>query len=190
MGKHENGVFYPSRGPAPEVVTFQQEHPLATWAESLRFVIRHFPQGKPENPIWVLEGSAAVFLLHPGQRPVPNDLDIITPSRAFAHQFSHARGIEVKTLDFWFTIRGLRVNSKRSDYVIHATQAVDFEGTSVLVMHPGLLAVSKLLPYGSHDPRPQDTLDIQLLNVSPDDISETLAVIRGNRARLPVLQAS
>lgn len=190
MEKKENGVFYPSRGPAPEVVRFQQEHPAATWIESLRFVIEHFPQGEPEKPIWVLEGSAAVFLLCPGQRPVPNDLDIITPSRAFAHQFSHTRGIEVKTLDYWFAMRKLHGNPKRKDYVMRATQPVNFDGISVFVMHPGLLAVSKLLPYGSHDPRPQDTLDIQLLNVSPDDMRETLVAIRGNRARLPVLQAS
>ena len=166
--------------PSERVIKFLEAHPKADWQDQIEFIADNFPQIKDGQLQWLLYGSAAIALLLPEQLArSPKDTDIVTWDKIMTREFINSRIFDVKTIQDWFQLRGLSFTPEKGKLLFDQNIAVPFRGKPLKVFNPLALIVSKSFPwFGQPDRREQDTSDINLLQVSPDQVKSFIAQLK------------
>lgn len=168
--------------PTREVQKFLRENPEVGWRNSLTFLLDRYPQVEKGRVIYLIEGGAAIRLLHP-ERQEPGDVDVITRSSKMARDFANAQKIDVKTVSVWFAHRlwpyNYRYfNPKPGEFLLDLNQIVNFEGREIVILNSLGLAASKMLAYGNRPPRDKDLEDLKLLKQDPARVQEVIDRIK------------
>ncbi len=157
--------------PSADVERFIEEHPTADWRARLNFMIDRAPQMQEGAPVWLLEGGAAVHILHP-QRRTPDDIDVISSSPDIAKAFIGADGFDVKGIGEWFTKRGIEPSVTAKEILFQHFIERIVDGKSVYMLDPVALAVSSLLSHKGGKMRDKAFEDLRLLNPNPYEVRD------------------
>lgn len=153
-----------------EVRDFLSQNPTPSSSELLAFTLEYFPQRKRGKVEWLVEGSKAVELYHPGEIE-PKDFDILAGSEEFVENFGSPPGhFDIRDVGFWLRVRNEPDTKSNRDYLMSAHMSRVFENRFVLVSAPNVLGFSKYYTYGGKGPRPKDLLHLAIMAKSPTNV--------------------
>ena len=163
--------------PSDEVMRFLAENPGANWEDSLMYFVDRYPQIEDTKVQWIVEGGAAVRL-HNQTRRTPNDIDIITRKSEVKDEFANAKGFDIKTVEDWFTLRGLDYTEEKGEILFSNVTTTELHGKQLLILNPPALVVSKTISTHRFAPqRPEDQADIDLLSANSQAVQSLIQSI-------------
>ena len=149
---------------------FFREHPEAKWKDALNFLLEKFPQITDGQIQYLIDGGAAVHLLHP-EREEPKDIDILVRAEDLKENFSNALIIDAKTIKDWCANHDVPYSADIEEKIFSLGVNLNIDGRGIVIASPAFLALSKLLPwFGKSRRREKDASDLKILSVSPGDL--------------------
>ncbi|MGB4759141.1 MAG: hypothetical protein WBP26_03715 [Candidatus Saccharimonadales bacterium] len=178
-------IISPEPPRSPEVKDFFVANPEFNVEKSLLFLAAHYP----DSDSWVVDSGVAVQLLTGKRKLEPRDLDIVSQTDEMEDDFGHTNGldpndsryIDVKSIKHWLSGRVPEVDEQTIwKYVIATSKFIEVSGLRVRVMHPALIAAGKST-LARMAQRPKDSSDIELLQVTPEQLDAATKLLQGQR---------